>query len=315
MSQDSKKKLHQRNAHNQNYDFEQLTQTHKALSPFVQPNKYGNLSIDFSNDEAVLQLNKALLSHFYGITQWSIPKNYLCPPIPGRADYIHYLADLLQQSTQEQIPKGSLIRGLDVGIGANAIYSLLGHKMYGWDFLGSDISKEALENVHNIVQEDETLNDAIKVKHQENIHDIFDNVIEEKDKFTFTLCNPPFHKSQKEATQGSLRKIKNLNKTQEAQLKLNFGGQSNELWCKGGEVLFIKKMIRQSALYKHNVLWFTTLVSKKESLNPIYKILKQIQPVEIKTIEMQQGQKISRFVAWTFFDKQGQKDWFKELEA
>jgi 23S rRNA (adenine1618-N6)-methyltransferase len=37
--------------------------------------------------------------------------NYLCPPIPGRADYIHYIADLLA-SNNGIIPKGHGIQGL-----------------------------------------------------------------------------------------------------------------------------------------------------------------------------------------------------------
>ena len=90
---------------------------------------------------------------------------------------------------------------------------------------------------------------------------------------------------------------------------LNFGGQNNELWCEGGEVAFIKKMIKQSVSNAENCLWFTTLVSKKENLQEIYKTLKRERPFVIKTIEMKQGQKISRFIAWSFLNKKAQKQW------
>ena len=40
-------------------------------------------------------LNKALLAHFYAVKHWDIPDGFLCPPVPGRADYVHHLADLL----------------------------------------------------------------------------------------------------------------------------------------------------------------------------------------------------------------------------
>ena len=40
-------------------------------------------------------LNRAILMHHYGVKSWDIPAGYLCPPIPGRADYIHSVADLL----------------------------------------------------------------------------------------------------------------------------------------------------------------------------------------------------------------------------
>ena len=70
-------------------------------------------------------------------------------------------------------------------------------------------------------------------------------------------------------------------------------------------------MIKESFEFKNNSLWFTTLVSKKENLPFIYKALEDIKVVEIKTIDMSQGQKITRIVACTFFDKQEQKNWFK----
>ncbi len=38
---------------------------------------------------------------------------------------------------------------------------------------------------------------------------------------------------------------------------LNFGGQQQELWCEGGEVAFIKKMIEESKGFAKQVMWFT----------------------------------------------------------
>jgi 23S rRNA (adenine1618-N6)-methyltransferase len=54
------------------------------------------------------------------------PANYLCPPIPAVADYLHYLADLLADGSGG-VPRGIKVRALDVGVGANCIYPLLGH--------------------------------------------------------------------------------------------------------------------------------------------------------------------------------------------
>ncbi|MFP1558514.1 RlmF-related methyltransferase [Escherichia coli] len=58
----------------------------------------GEQSVDFANPLAVKALNKALLAHFYAVANWDIPDGFLCPPVPGRADYIHHLADLLAVS-------------------------------------------------------------------------------------------------------------------------------------------------------------------------------------------------------------------------
>ena len=311
MTQTNKKTLHERNFHNDRYDFKALIQSEPSLNEFVKPNKYGDLSIDFANPQAVIALNKALLSFFYGVKNWSIPSDYLCPPIPGRSDYIHHIADLLAASNGGKIPKGSNIKGLDVGIGANCIYPIVGVSVYGWSFTGSDIDEVALKSAQNIINSNESLKENIIVKLQTNSKNIFKNIISKEDKFDFTLCNPPFHKSQKDAIAGNKRKVQNLTKQVVSKAALNFGGKNNELWCEGGEVAFIKKMIKESKEFSKNCLWFTTLVSRKENLDFIYDALEDIDVLEYKTINMAHGQKISRVIAWTFLTQDEQKAWIK----
>ena len=305
------KTFHPRNFHNDRYDFKALIKTNPNLQEFVKANKYGDLSIDFANPQAVISLNKALLAHFYGIKNYTIPYGYLCPPIPGRADYIHHIADLLASCNDEKVPRGKTIKGLDVGIGANCIYPIIGVSVYGWKFLGSDIEKVSIQSVQNIINSNEILKENIIVKQQENSSNIFVNIINKDEKYDFTLCNPPFHKSLDEALAGNKRKVQNLTKQKNTKSALNFGGKNNELWCKGGEITFIKNMIKESLEFSKNSLWFTTLVSKKENLPFIYKALKDVKVVEVKTIEMAQGQKTSRIVAWTFLSKDEQKTWAK----
>jgi 23S rRNA (adenine1618-N6)-methyltransferase len=301
-----KKTLHPRNFHNDRYDFKPLIESENSLKEFVRPNKYDDLSIDFANPNAVIALNKALLSHFYGVKNWSIPEGYLCPPIPGRADYIHHIADLLASSNGGRIPKGNNIKGLDIGVGANCIYPIIGVSVYDWQFVGSEIDDTSIQSLENIINSNESLKNNIKVKVQENPKNIFKGIISSEDKYHFTLCNPPFHKSLNEALSGNKRKVQNLTKQTTAKSALNFGGKNNELWCEGGEITFIKNMIKESLEFSKNCLWFTTLVSKKENLPFIYKSLKDIKAVDVKTIEMAHGQKISRIVAWTFLSKDEQ---------
>ena len=307
MTQTNKKTLHERNFHNDRYNFKALIQSEPSLNEFVKPNKYGDLSIDFANPQAVIALNKALLSFFYGVKNWSIPSDYLCPPIPGRSDYIHHIADLLAALNGGKIPKGSNIKGLDVGIGANCIYPIVGVSVYGWSFTGSDIDEVALKSAQNIIDSNESLKENIIVKLQTNSKNIFKNIISKEDKFYFTLCNPPFHKSQKDVIAGNKRKVQNLTKQVVSKAALNFGGKNNELWCEGGEVAFIKKMIKESKEFSQNCLWFTTLVSRKENLDFIYDALEDIDVLEYKTINMAHGQKISRVIAWTFLTQDEQK--------
>ncbi len=290
--------LHPKNKHNSSYSFEKLKNNHQELSDYLIVNPHNNnITIDFSNSQAVLELNKAILNYYYEIENWDIPKGSLCPPIPGRADYIHHITDLLA----EDIKKSSLIKGLDIGVGANCIYPILGAKINGWKMVGSDINLDSVSYARKNIASNSNLKDYIEIRHQENNANIFRGIIQSEDYFHFTMCNPPFHSSPEEAKKGTQRKLNNLSRSDKTiiPLELNFGGQANELWCNGGEALFIKRMIKQSTDFKNQVGWFTSLVSKKENLPKIYKQLNKLNTI-YKTIEMSQGNKKSRFVAWKF---------------
>ncbi len=303
------KTLHKRNLHNNRYDFDELIQSSPELELYVKTNTYGDLSIDFSSNNAVVCLNKALLKYFYQI-DWQIPKKYLCPPVPGRVDYIHYIADLLASSNNDTIPTIDVI-GLDIGVGANCIYPIVGNRSYGWTFKCSEIDKTSIDNANNIINSNRLLKDNISIIVQPNKGMIFQNIITTTDKIDFTMCNPPFHKSKKDAKDGTKRKILNLSNGKNKKVTQNFGGQHNELWCSGGEVEFICKMIKESVDYQKNCLWFTTLVSKKENLNILYTELKRHNPSQVETIQMIQGQKQTRFIAWTFHTKKAQNEWYE----
>lgn len=301
--------LHPRNLHRFRYDFEKLTIDFPELKKYILTNEHGIETIDFSNPEAVKALNKSLLFTYYGIENWDIPDHYLCPPIPGRADYIHHIADLLAEVNNGIIPEGEHIFGLDIGVGANCIYPILGTIVYGWNFVGTDIDAVALDNCIKIIEENPKLNDTLSLQQQLNSRYIFKDIILPEDKFAFTICNPPFHSSEEEATKGTIRKVNNLQNTKTTNPILNFGGQNSELWCEGGELGFITQMVYESTKYPLQVFWFTTLVSKNSHLQSIYKTLEKVNAVKVKTIEMAQGQKNSRIVAWTFLSEKQQKDW------
>ena len=90
-----KEKLHPRNRFRAGYDFPRLIACSPGLAAFVAPNAYKDASVDYANPEAVKALNQALLASAYSLKSWDVPPGYLCPPIPGRSDYLHHLADLL----------------------------------------------------------------------------------------------------------------------------------------------------------------------------------------------------------------------------
>lgn len=304
-----KSTLHPRNLHRNSYDFEQLISCVPELKHYVFINSYGTQTINFSIPKAVKLLNKALLQHFYAVENWDIPDGNLCPPIPGRADYIHYLADLLNENSKE-IPKGISVKGLDIGTGANLVYPLIAHQSYGWQMLGTDINQKSLENAQKILDENPDFLSHIQLKFQPDSNFIFKNILSPENKFTFSMCNPPFHDSEESAMKGNIRKTKNLKKSKTPKTNLNFGGQQSELWCEGGELAFISKMIEESVLFSSQILWFTCLVSKQENLFKLTSLLNKVKAVEVKIIDMAQGQKISRILAWTFIPKENRQNWF-----
>lgn len=298
--------LHPRNRHQGRYDFARLTAQCPELPGFLITTPVGETTIDFSNPDAVRALNRALLKVDYGVAHWDIPDGYLCPPIPGRADYLHGLADLLAQCNDRVIPRGPAVRVLDIGVGANCIYPLVGHADYGWRFVGSEIDVTALQSASAIVQANPGLSEAIELRHQSNRGQIFAGVVRDDERFDLTLCNPPFHASAKDAARGSRRKSRNLG-TPDA--PLNFGGQASELWCTGGEASFLRRMIRESVRIKTQVLWFSSLVSKADHLADVHKQLKKAGAQDVCEVAMGQGNKQSRFVAWTFMGSAQRNPW------
>lgn len=304
-----KSKLHPRNKNRERYDFRQLIESCPELAQFVKLNIYQDESIDFADPEAVKMLNKALLLHHYGISNWDIPEGYLCPPIPGRADYIHHIADFLCRNNYGKIPTGPEIKCLDIGVGASCIYPIIGNQEYGWSFIGSDIDPVAIESANRIISSNPALQGKVECKLQTNPKDFFYGIIRKDEPIDLSICNPPFHASAKEAQAGTLRKINNLNPDKDAEPILNFGGQNHELWCDGGEEKFVRNMILQSKKFATSCFCFSTLISKESNLRSVYKALEQAEAFGVETIPMGQGNKISRIVAWTFLTTEEQNKW------
>ncbi|MFC1750132.1 23S rRNA (adenine(1618)-N(6))-methyltransferase RlmF [Pseudomonadota bacterium] len=314
--------LHPRNRHHGRYDFVALCKACPELKQFLKPNPNGDQTIDFSDDKAVLCLNRALLAHYYQVSKWCIPEGYLCPPIPGRADYIHYVADLLAEclpgavpvGDKVQEPVGNKIQVLDVGTGANCIYPIIGSQSYGWQFVATDIDPVSVKSARSIVQANAGLKNRVKVVQQYDKQSLFKGVIGSTDRFDLTLCNPPFHSSMEEAQAGTQRKLRNLGKERAGKgtVKLNFGGQQAELWCPGGEIGFLKRMANESKEFASQVCWFTSLVSKEDNIRPLKKRLSKLGAEQVVVIKMSQGQKISRLIAWSFMNTEQQACWAKE---
>lgn len=289
----SKDKLHPRSFHNKPYDFQELTLKVPELDKFIVKNREEVDTVQFADPKAVYLLNKALLLHFYNLNYWDIANQNLVPPIPGRADYIHYLSDLLKVDDSDKTTV------LDIGTGASLVYPLIGSAVYNWNFVATDIEPKSIEVAQEIIYKNPHLASKITLRLQSDKKQILSGIITKDDYFDAVMCNPPFFKSKKEAEAQTLRKLKGLDKRKTSKLINNFSGESNELWCNGGELSFVLNHIKESILFKTQVGWFTSLISNEDNLKPLQTELKKFAK-EIKIIDMAQGNKKSRILAWRF---------------
>ena len=291
--------LHPNNKNREQYDLLALVKETPRLEKYVKKNKDGTKTINFSDPIAVKILNKALLSYYYDVKFWKFPDTNLCPPIPGRADYIHHISDLLKESMR----MGKHINCLDVGVGASCIYPIIGITEYNWNFIASDIDRKSIETAKKIISSNSNLKGKVDFRFQNDSNKIFEGIIKVDDIIDITICNPPFHASKKEALENSRQKVRNLTGEYHKSPTLNFSGVSDELIYKGGERQFIQNMIKESVRYANNCVWFSTLVSKKNNLRGIYSNLKTLKARQIKEIAIGTANKKSRIIAWTFMTK------------
>jgi 23S rRNA (adenine1618-N6)-methyltransferase len=281
------KNLHPKNKFNKGYNFDELIKINPKLETYVAKNQFDVITIDFSIPEAVKELNKALLFSYDKISVWDFSDKNLCPPIPGRLDYIHYLADLIATDSTMKI--------LDIGTGATCIYPILGVAEYDWNFVASDIDLDSLDTAQDII-EDNNLGSKIELRQQIDENNILKGILKDEDSFSAVMCNPPFFKSGEEAQGANKRKNRNLGNNPVR----NFSGNNNELWYVGGEKAFLHNYLYESSLFKEKSKWFTSLVSKKENIVSLQKSSTKLGAIEFKVIPMHQGNKVTRIVCWRF---------------
>ncbi len=301
-----KHQLHPRNVHRDGYDFAKLVQACPALSAYVSPSPAGQLTIDFSDPKAVLLLNKSLLADAYGYQKWSIPEGSLCPPVPGRADYVHYLADLLGSGNGGRPPRGGGVQILDIGVGANGIYPILGRALYGWSFHGVDISPEALQALAAHLAANPHFKAGVSISLQQDPGQVLKGAITGKAVYDAVACNPPFYASAAAAAEENERKWRKLGK---AAAGRNFAGQAGELWCEGGERGFITRYISESRELPTRCFWYTTLVSRSAHLPYFERLLNESGANAVHVQPMGQGQKVSHMLCWTYLSAPLQRDW------
>ena len=109
--------------------------------------------------------------------------------------------------------------GLDVGCGANCIYPLLGASMFGWKFVGTDITDIAVQSAWSNVHRNPHLRDLISItKVPNDMQHILTPTVQQFGPFHFSMCNPPFFENIEEAGRNQ---------------RTAFGGTPEEMVCPG----------------------------------------------------------------------------------
>ncbi|KAJ0395417.1 hypothetical protein ATCC90586_002134 [Pythium insidiosum] len=184
---------------------------------------------------AVSELTKTLLAHDFGI-EWTMPIDRLCPPLPNRLNYLHWIEDLLQRAGVDPFDKsdGDAVFGIDIGTGASCIYALLGAKMNGWRFLATEIDETSFVSAQDNVARNnlEKLISVQRVRTTDLLQEPLQTVDSDQS-FHFSMCNPPFFDDLNEA---------------DTNPDVCCMGASHEMVFPGGEVGFISHMINDSMI-------------------------------------------------------------------
>ncbi|WVZ21767.1 hypothetical protein V8G54_000311 [Vigna mungo] len=146
-------------------DFAHLAILYPSFKSFVQPSPpHMRLTIDWTDFNATRELTRILLHHRHTLTWW-IPDGQLCPTVPNRSNYIHWLEHLLSSNIiPGTISSDSKVRGFDIGTGASCIYPLLGASLHGWSFVGSDVTDVAIEWAEKNVSSNPHIYNLIEIR-------------------------------------------------------------------------------------------------------------------------------------------------------
>ncbi|KAI7865724.1 hypothetical protein BDF14DRAFT_1875519 [Spinellus fusiger] len=227
--------------------------------------------------------------HSLGSSSWIDFKN----PEATRLNYILWLQDLVEETLPED---SGNVMGMDIGVGASCIYPLLGCRNdSSWSFIATDINKTSLECAQKNVQRNH-LQHRIELIHNDDPNTIFLwDKIPPDIKFSFCMSNPPFYASQEEIMENASNKLLKPSAT--------CMGTMDEMVTHGGEYGFIGRMIEESLQCKTRIMWFTSMIGQKKTLQPIVKKLKQCSISNYVISELNQGKTRRWTVAWSFHTK------------
>ncbi|OLL25322.1 putative methyltransferase-like protein [Neolecta irregularis DAH-3] len=259
----------------------------------------GRLTIDFNNPKALVELTRCLMKRDFGV-DLEIPQDRLCPPVPGRLDYILWIQDLVDStdpSTDDfDYDLERDVSGLDIGAGSTCIYPILACKTRPkWKVYGTDIDEKSYNYAVANVERNH-LESQIKLLFTLKETSLFPLLEFKIDRLDFTMCNPPFYESVEEMLQSAREKS--------YPAFSSCTGSESEMITPGGEAAFVARMIEESKAVRDKIQWFTSILGKLSSLTIIVEKLKEENISNYALGTVMQGNRTKRWVvAWSFSDR------------
>ncbi|XP_046544029.1 LOW QUALITY PROTEIN: RNA N6-adenosine-methyltransferase mettl16-like [Haliotis rubra] len=283
------KYMHPRNPYRrQKPDFQLLASKYPEFCSHVIQDTAGKVFLDFKNPEDLRILTKTLLKEDFDLDV-ELPQDRLVPTIPLRLNYLLWVEDIIGR-------KKSGVRGIDIGTGSSCVYPLLGNKMNKWSFLATDIDAQNVFYAKKNVEKN-SLTSAITVKKVTEDALMTGALLDEDSDVTydFCMCNPPFFADHNEAQ--AVSTSRSVDRSEPCSVST---ASPKESIAPGGEVMFVKQLIADSASLRTRVRVYTTMLGKKTSISPLKEELRKLKVPKYATTEFCQGKTMRWGIAWSF---------------
>lgn len=264
-------------------------------------------------EEFSVALTRGLLHSYFDLRLPHLPSHHLCPPVPNRFFYLHWIQTCLLPSLKQGRIESTPISpqthcGMDLGVGATCIYPLLAVKAFRCNMVGTDIDADALSTAQANVEANQ-LQDKIKLfKVAPSSSQLPSsppggpltralqawNPQQRQQRLDFVMTNPPFYDPSEEATTNP----------RAGDGRARTAMTSSEGIYPHGEVGFVLDMIADSLrgndANRMSSLWYSCMLGKKTSFVKLRKLLTHLLgPAHVEATEYGPGQYTRWFLAWT----------------
>jgi hypothetical protein len=103
--------------------------------------------------------------------------------------------------------------------------------------------------------------------------------------FAFLMCNPPFF---------------DVGHALPGHTATGKSATDSETICEGGEIGFVTQLARESAASPTRVVWFTSMLGKQASLQPLMNVLRELGASSILSTQLVQGNTMRWAIGWSF---------------